>query len=88
MLNIYDKYTLAFQRAEKLHDELSETDTKRELIEKIFPELAEPEEVRIGKELREFIITTQETRLVGNRKREVWMDWLDGVINKLKRGEI
>ena len=76
MNNYEQKYKEALKRA-KMHYNTTDSVADAELLELVFPELKESEDERTRKELISFLEICQDTRLVGNRKREKWIAWLE-----------
>jgi hypothetical protein len=73
MENYKQKYEQAFERAKSMYEQ----GMMPERIEYIFPELKESENERIRKELIMFLECCQDTQLIGNRKRDKWILWLE-----------
>ena len=84
MENYRQKYEQALERAKGMYEQ----GMMPERIEYIFPELKESEDERIRKELIMFLECCQDTRLIGNNKRDKWILWLeDKVEPKFKVGD-
>lgn len=53
-------------------------------LELVFPELKKTKDELINEELIHFLETCQDTRFVGNRKRDEWIEWLEKQSGKTK----